>query len=317
LTSTWWRNAWKYQSRAYRHAFWDGGTLLANLLSVAAAQSQPCEVEVAFPDPEVNRVLDVDVEKEAAIALVSIGEGHARGESPDAQPLNLTTRRLSAQEIEYPLIVQAHAESSLPSWDAARQWRTQFPTQSLRQSWSLPSVEEVILKRGSSRRFTHDPITLEQLNTLLQAATSPTPLDAFVACEVYLIANAIGGLQSGTYVVDRDDKQPVLLRQGEFRREASLLDLGQELAGDAALNVYWLVDLDKLDDRGYRAAQLSAAIEAGKLYLAAYAQGLGATGLTFFDDEVTRFFSPHAAGKSVMFLTAVGHPARRSARGSN
>ena len=48
------------------------------------------------------------------------------------------------------------------------------------------------------------------------------------------------------------------------------------------------------------------------MYLAAYALGLGATGLTFFDDEVTRFFSPHAQGKSVMFLIALGNPARRA-----
>ncbi len=47
------------------------------------------------------------------------------------------------------------------------------------------------------------------------------------------------------------------------------------------------------------------------MYLAAYAQRFGATGLTFFDDEVTEFFSPHAAGKSVMFLVALGHPPRR------
>src|SRR5919201_855801 len=30
-TSTFWRNAWKYQARTYRHCFWDNGTLLANL----------------------------------------------------------------------------------------------------------------------------------------------------------------------------------------------------------------------------------------------------------------------------------------------
>ncbi len=74
--------------------------------------------------------------------------------------------------------------------------------------------------------------------------------------------------------------------------------------------MYWLTSLE--GDRDYRAAQLAAAIEGGKLYLAAYALGLGATGLTFFDDEVTGFFSPHAAGKAVMFLTAVGHPAKRT-----
>jgi hypothetical protein len=42
------------------------------------------------------------------------------------------------------------------------------------------------------------------------------------------------------------------------------------------------------------------------MYLASYAQRLGATGLTFFDDDVTQFFSPHAAGKSTIFLVAIG-----------
>ncbi|MEK7806342.1 MAG: hypothetical protein AAB528_01285, partial [Chloroflexota bacterium] len=66
--------------------------------------------------------------------------------------------------------------------------------------------------------------------------------------------------------------------------------------------------------RGYRMSQLEAAIMGGRLYLGAYAQGLGATGLTFFDDEVTEFFSPHAQGKSVMFLVALGKPAPRRRR---
>jgi nitroreductase len=47
------------------------------------------------------------------------------------------------------------------------------------------------------------------------------------------------------------------------------------------------------------------------MYLAAYAQGLGATGLTFFDDDVIETFSPHAAEKSVMFLLALGHSMSR------
>src|SRR5207302_7754169 len=36
-TSTFWRNAWKYEERAYRHCFWDLGTILANLLAMTAA----------------------------------------------------------------------------------------------------------------------------------------------------------------------------------------------------------------------------------------------------------------------------------------
>jgi hypothetical protein len=71
---------------------------------------------------------------------------------------------------------------------------------------------------------------------------------------------------------------------------------------------------ERYGGRGYRAAQLVAAIAGGRTYMAAFALGLGATGLTFFDDEVTSFFSPRAAGKSVLFLVAAGWDARRSAR---
>ncbi len=47
-------------------------------------------------------------------------------------------------------------------------------------------------------------------------------------------------------------------------------------------------------------------LESNRLDLAATAAGLGATGLTFFDDEVTRFFEPAAAGRQVVYLTALG-----------
>jgi nitroreductase len=93
------------------------------------------------------------------------------------------------------------------------------------------------------------------------------------------------------------------------------LDLGQALAADAAVNIYTMTSLEpvlsRYGNRGYRLAQLEGGIIGGRIYLAAYAQRLGATGLTFFDDDVTEFFSPHAEGKSVMFLMAVGRSARR------
>ena len=64
--------------------------------------------------------------------------------------------------------------------------------------------------------------------------------------------------------------------------------------------------LERFGNRGYRAAQLDASITAGRIYLASYAQRFGATGLTFYDDQVTDFFSPHARGKSVMFMVSLG-----------
>jgi len=150
---------------------------------------------------------------------------------------------------------------------------------------------------------------------LLEGAAAPTPVDflgapAATLTECYLIVNAVDGLASGTYAYDPAQRALTPLRAGSFRREAGFLGLGQDLPADASVNVYWLADLPsalaRFGNRGYRAAQLEAAIRGGRLYLGAYALGLGATGLTFFDDDVTAFFSPRAAGKSVMFLVALG-----------
>jgi SagB-type dehydrogenase family enzyme len=133
--------------------------------------------------------------------------------------------------------------------------------------------------------------------------------------DVYLIVNAVEGLPAGAYFYNRAKTELELLRAGDFRKEAGYLGLGQAIPADCSVNVYFLTNLDRVlktyGNRGYRAAQLDASIMGGKLYLAAYAQRLGASGLTFFDDDVVEFFSPHAAGKSVMFLTAVGKSLKR------
>src|SRR5271169_1477020 len=72
-TCTYWRNAWKYQARTYRHFGWDNGTLLANLLAVATALGMPAKVICGFMDEDVNRLLDVDSEREVAFSLVALG----------------------------------------------------------------------------------------------------------------------------------------------------------------------------------------------------------------------------------------------------
>ena len=133
--------------------------------------------------------------------------------------------------------------------------------------------------------------------------------------DLYLAVNHVEGLASGAYFYDRDRKKLILLQQGEFRDQVRYLALEQELAGDASVNFFFLVDLQtvlaRLGNRGYRTAQLEAGIIGGKLYLAAYALDLGASGLTFYDDEVVKFFSPHAKGKSAIFLVAVGKASRQ------
>src|SRR5215831_15734605 len=52
LTAIYWRNTWKYQSRGYRHLFWDAGAMLANLLAAATALGLPARVVTGFVDAE-------------------------------------------------------------------------------------------------------------------------------------------------------------------------------------------------------------------------------------------------------------------------
>ena len=50
----------------------------------------------------------------------------------------------------------------------------------------------------------------------------------------------------------------------------------------------------------------------GRAYLAAYAMDRAATGLTFYDDDTTKFFEPDVAGMSPMLMVAVGVPRSRA-----
>ena len=123
------------------------------------------------------------------------------------------------------------------------------------------------------------------------------------------------GLRPGAYFFGREQSTLQLLKEGEFRAHAHHLGLEQELPADGCVAIFFLADLKRIleryGNRGYRAVQLEAGIIGGRIYLAAYAQHLGATGLTFFDDDVINFFSPHAKDKSAIFLLAIGKPLKR------
>jgi SagB-type dehydrogenase family enzyme len=67
------RTGWKYMERGYRHVWWDAGTMLANLLALAAAEGLAPQLHVGFVDAQVNEALGVDGENEYALALVELG----------------------------------------------------------------------------------------------------------------------------------------------------------------------------------------------------------------------------------------------------
>ncbi len=332
-TGTYWRNSWKYRDRTYRHCFWDTGTILANLLAISTALGVPSSVVAGFVDEPVNLLLGLDTEKEVALCLVPLGHvpGTRVETSPEVPAISLRTQRLSREEVDYPAIRAMHAASSLSGEEETSDWHGRPPPLPLpeptgrlfplRPDDGVPEpIEPVIVRRGSTRQFVRHSIAFSQLSNLLAWSTRGIPAD-FLDTDgtglnhLYLIVHAVDGLPAGSYVFHRDRDALELLEEGEFRSVAGYLGLQQALPADASIDVFFLVDLHSIlaryGNRGYRAVQLEAGIIGGKLYLAANAQRLGATGLTFFDDDVTEFFSPHAQGKSVMFLVALGVPLRK------
>ncbi|MFY9531402.1 MAG: SagB/ThcOx family dehydrogenase [Candidatus Acidiferrales bacterium] len=335
-TGTYWRNAWKYQARTYRHFGWDNGMILANLLAMCAALTLPARVVLGFVDAEINRLLDLDTKREVAFSLVPIGHVTESPPEPPSKiaPLELETVPLSKSEVDYPAMRAMHDASSLRSEAEVAGWRGRLPMrespaiQGARASLepfaedeiSCDPIEQVILRRGSTREFARASLSFAQLSTILDRATRGIPAD-FLDPEraslndLYLIVHAVDGLQPGAYVFHRDRRELECLKEGEFREEARYLGLEQDLPGEASIAIFFLADLRRILDhygnRGYRAVQLEAGILGGKLYLAAYAQHLGATGLTFYDDDVIEFFSPHAEGKSAIFLNALGKSVKR------
>jgi SagB-type dehydrogenase family enzyme len=320
LSGILWRSAWKYQARAYRHLYWDAGAMLANLLALSASARLAPQLLSVFLDTKVNELLGVDGEHEAALALLALGQaGRAAADGEgELEQLPHEAAPLSAREQRYPNAIALHSASSIASLDELRRYRaagrrTNDDSSTTATPLSPEPLETVIRRRGSARDFKLDAVPADELAELLARAAAPIPADFPSLTEIYLIAHALDGLEPGAYRFHPPERFE-LLRAGQFRSQTGYLCLEQALGAKSAATLFFLADLDELlatlGDRGYRAAQLEAGIRAGRVYLGAYAQGLGATGLTFYDDEVTEFLAPGTA-KTPMMCVAVGIDALR------
>lgn len=181
------------------------------------------------------------------------------------------------------------------------------------------ALGETVLARGSTREFSGEAIGAEQLSTCLYHATRGVPADVRTGLvDLYVNIHAVDGVAGGAYAYDPAGHRLELLRPGDVRRDSAFLCLEQPLGGTSSATVFFLADLGRvlgrLGNRGYRLVNLEAGLLGGRLYLAAYAQRFGATGLTFYDHAVVDFFSPHAAGKDAIFVTALGRSVRDAPR---
>jgi SagB-type dehydrogenase family enzyme len=296
VTGVPWRTGWRYAERGFRHIYWDAGTMLSQAIAVAESAGLAPRLWTRFPDAEVSRLVGADGVHEFPVAVVGLGAGEPairpRGEA--------AAGAVDAAPLEFPLVTLAqHAGDGdvLGSpWAPGAPLAAEPP--------ASPDLDEVILQRGSTRRM--DPgatVARDVFDFALAAALRGTRVPHFVA------VHAVEGFEPGLYRWPGLDRP---LRRGPLREELLRACWDQDLGRDAGFVVMAAVDADGLDDRGYREAQLDAGLVEGRLHLAAYALGIGASGMTFLDSEIARLLGEPLAG---LLFTCVGVPTYRNTSG--
>ena len=296
VTGVPWRTGWRYAERGFRHIYWDAGTMLAQALALAESAGLGPRLWTGFPDAGATRLVGADGVHEFPVAVLGLGDG-----VPAIRPRGEAARgSVDAAPVEFPLVTLAqHAgdgDALGDPWPASAPLAEDPP--------AAPDLDEVILQRGSTR-FMDPAATVARavFEFSLAAALRGVRLPHFAA------VHAVEGLEPGLYRWP-DVERPV--RREPLRDELFRVCHDQELGRDAAFVVIGAVDPERLDDRGYREAQLGAGVVEGRLHLAAYALGIGASGMTFIDSEIPALLGEPLAA---LLFTCIGVPTYRSKGG--
>jgi SagB-type dehydrogenase family enzyme len=329
LTSIAWREAWKYQSRAYRYCLHDIGHAWQALALAARAVGCDSFAYGHFPDDEIAQLCRLHQDEWPMLILELRGNSIPIRESLGGEPLPGDTvwyggdaNQLSREQIAYPLIDEIQAATKLVHGAFERISQAEPPRVGSGKI-VLPSLDssartfgEVARRRRSALNFQAgmQSMSLAELWAILKVTTQPLDADFegnFI--QLYLYAHRISGLAPGAYKFRPEPAELEPVRTGDQRVAAAGLSLGQDLAGNACVAFSMLGDIGRAvrthGDRGYRYVHFEAGAIGHRLYLAAEALGLGATGIgAFFDDNVHQYLNVAPEQGQVVYHFAIGYP---------
>ena len=299
LTSIAWREAWKYQSRAYRYCLHDVGHAWQSLAMAAADLG--CETHAVrnFDDDEIARLFGL-ADDEWPMLLVEIRGAPPIPTTSKREWFGGTPNKLSADVIRYPLIEEMHAATK-----RVVGWQAEAPAPLLP---TIANYREIARRRRSALDFRggDETISYYQLLTLLGFANEPY-------IQLYLYVHRVHDLAPGLYRFWADESRLELLKSGDQRVVAAGLSLGQDLAGNSCVTFSIVGDLERAaqlhGDRGYRYVHFQAGAIGQRLYLAAESLGFQSTGIgAFFDDAVNEYLGiAQDFGRQVVYHFACGY----------
>ena len=324
LSSIAWREIWKYRDRAYRYCMHDIGHAWQSLALAARAMGCDSFASGEFVDDEISRscLLSDDEWPMLIVALRGAAiptEPHGIG---DENIFGGQPNRISDEEIVYSRIDQLHTATKLCSPARAIIPEIGIARGDGKFSLPAPTVSKkmfgnVVRERRSALNFRggEESMSLEILSSLLAATEQPYIADfemrRFV--QLYLYVHRVDGLALGVYRFWPAQRLLETIKTGNQQVVAAALSLGQELAGNACVAFSMIGDFESatriFGERGYRYVHFEAGAIGQRLYLAAEALDLRATGIgAFYDDEVHRYLNISAEQGQVVYHFAVGHP---------
>lgn len=321
LTSIAWREAWKYRDRAYRYCLHDIGHAWQAL--ALSARAVGCETFAVghFFDDELAQTCGLSDEWPMLIVNLSGGVIPIAGPGDNTRTwFGGTPNQLSEVQIPYPMIDAVHSATkfityrniprSEPAFHGSGEIQLPSPANSVRPFGEVARTGRSALDfTGSSQ------ISLADLSALLTVTSQPYDADFATSrfVQLYVYVHRVEGLPRGVYCYWPQNAGLELVRSGDQRVMAAGLSLGQSLAGNACVSFSMIADIDRAvrshGDRGYRYVHFEVGAIGQRLYIAAEALGLRATGIgAFFDDEVHRYLELPSTQGQVVYHFAVGHP---------
>ena len=299
VTGVPWRTGWRYRERGYRHVYWDGGTMVAQMLAAADSAGVAADLYTRFPDRAVTELVGADGVHEWPVAVVALD-----GRPPAVQPGGPATGGpVDAAPLEFPLVTAAQRAGDGDLLGSP--WDRGDPVLNLGAATEATApVEAVIRVRGSQRLMNpRGRLSSSVYYTCLTVALRGITLPHWVA------VHGVNGVEPGLY---RWPDLATPARTGNLRAEVYELCMQQDLGHDAAFVAVAAADVDALGDRQYREAHLAAGLVEGRLHLLSYGLGASASGMTFVDGRVPGFLDEPLHG---ILCTCIGVPEYRSTPG--
>jgi len=188
-------------------------------------------------------------------------------------------------------------------------------------------VGEALNKRTSTRRFSKEAVTMQEISLLLWASSGKTAggttsatrtipsAGGIYPVRVYLLAKEVESLERGVYLYDPMAHTVTLVKKGDLSKDLSQAAIGQTFVRTAPACIIITALTDRTGrvygDRGVeRYVHMDAGHAAQNIYLVAASLSLGTVEVgAFIDEKVKEVLGLEK--EAPLLIMPVGHPYRR------